>query len=117
VDQVAILQHRLGALDSLLAGAGAVEGGDGTVQDHLRSGWLAERTLIARLLEDTQGPNVSDTVALWRSRTERFLASSGGRVAGWLDARGQRWEAEEVLALLGQIEERLFNWSDPAGKG
>lgn len=111
MDDRAILQHRLGTLEALLDGAVPLSGGDAALHDKLKSGWEAERSLVHRILEDTQGPNVADTMALWRSRTERFLASSEDRVPGWLDAKGQRWDARLVLSLLSEIEERIEAWS------
>ena len=117
MDQRAILQHRLATLNALLDGPAPLSGGDGGLHDRLRGGWIAERSLIHRILEETAGPNVADTMALWRSRTERFLESSGDRVSGWQDAKGQRWEARQVLALLEEIEGRLEVWSGSPGEG
>jgi hypothetical protein len=109
-----ILEHRLATLEALLESRQPLTGGDGAVGDHLKSGWAAERSLIARILEETAGPNVTDTMALWRSRTERFVASSEDRVPGWQDARGQRWDARRVLALLDEMDERIAAWSGSA---
>ena len=105
-----ILQHRVATLDALLGGP-TLSGGDGELSLRLRDRWVSERALIQRLLEDSGGGNVVDTMTLWRSRTERFLASSNDQVDGWVDVKGQRWDARRVLELLDDLSGRVEAWT------
>jgi hypothetical protein len=109
-----ILQHRLTTLSALLEGP-TLSGGDGELSVRLRDQWSSERALIQRLLEDSGGGSVLDTMTLWRSRTERFLASSGDQVPGWVDVRGQRWDARRVLELLDELSGRVDSWTSGGG--
>jgi hypothetical protein len=112
MDDRDILANRLRTLDGLLAAPAPLSGGPGQVLNReIRDRWDAERRLLARLLEDTPGPNVRDTVALWYQRTTRFLESSADAVPGWVDGRGMRWEARQVLDLLEETRELLRRWA------
>ncbi len=113
MDSRGVLEHRLATLDSLLEGPPPVTGGSAEVGRGLRERWAAERRLLVKLMAESKGLDVADTAALWRDRTERFIESSGGRVDGWVDTSGTRWNAELVLGLLDELQERLDQWNGP----
>jgi hypothetical protein len=113
VNEKEILGHRITTLDSLLGAPALLSGATGgTLNAQLTERWQAERRLLERLMADTASGSVRDTVALWRSRTHRFLESSKDQIPGWTDHHGTTWNARLVWELLDEISERLDRWRD-----
>jgi len=105
------LQTRLKTLQSL-TGAAAVLKGGGTsgLQSKLHAAWETEQRLLTRILAEPG--DLVHTIGAWQTRTEAFLAKNPGR-DGWSDAQGHAWNAAQVLALLGDLQQRLEAMKQP----
>jgi hypothetical protein len=118
-----VLEHRVATLDGLLDAPGGPLGPNaGDLGEQLRSDWETERRLLNRLLSDTPGDDVGETIATWRSRTVSFVARSDEDSPEWTDRSGVTWDARHVLSLLDETQGRLDRWlgdgdSAPADSG
>ncbi len=107
------LEQRVAVLASL--GAGALKGSS-PLGSSLQAGWERERTLIQRLLDDTaEQARVLATLDRWEERTTAFQARQGRPDARWTDRQGQDWQADQVLALLADLRDRLSSWREKDG--
>jgi hypothetical protein len=106
-----VLEHRVATLDGLLDAPGGPLGPNaGDLGEQLRSDWETERQLLRRLLSDTPGDDVGETIATWRSRTVSFVARSKEDSPAWTDRSGITWDARHVLSLLDETQGRLDRW-------
>lgn len=99
------LQTRLKTLQSLTSAAAVLTGGGASgLQNKLHAAWEAEQRLLARILAESG--DVTQTLSAWQARTQAFVAKNPGR-EGWSDAQGHAWNAQLVLALLADLQQRL----------
>lgn len=106
-----VLEHRVATLDGLLEAPGGPLGPNaGDLGEQLRADWETERQLLRRLLTDTPGDDVAETIATWRSRTVSFLARAEDDSPSWTDRAGITWDARHVLSLLDETQGRLDRW-------
>jgi hypothetical protein len=112
IDDREMLERRIDVLDGLLAApAGPLGSSGGAVGRRLIATWQAERRLLARLLEESQGASPRDTVEAWRARTETFVSGASDDAPRWTDRTGQTWDARQVLAILADLSERMDGWA------
>jgi hypothetical protein len=110
MDERQILEQRLATLNGLLdTRVGALGPAAGVLGGQLRSKWEMERRLLGRVLAETPGGDIRATLDLWGERTANFLEKNGDG-ASWNDKDGFKWEAESVLNILIDVEERLNSW-------
>lgn len=110
-----ILEQRIITLDGLLATPGGPLGpkaGPLATQFHQR--WQIERRLLHRVLDETPADAppqaVLETLQLWQDRTAAFVRKSPDERPSWTDREGLVWDAQEVLAVLDDIRERIEAW-------
>lgn len=106
----ALLQERLRTLESLTGGAARLSGGSAGLQNTLQANWLAERSLLARMLAEPG--DVRATLVRWQERTQAFVSQNPNRT-GWTDAQGTTWQAAQVLTLLHDLQARLEALDQP----
>ena len=105
------LQARLKTLHSLTETAAVLKGGGASgLQSKLHAAWEAEQRLLTRILAEPG--DLVQTISAWQTRTQAFMAKNPGR-EGWTDAQGHAWNASQVLALLGDFQQRLEALKQP----
>ena len=111
MNQRTVLEQRITTLCGLLDAPGGPLGPKArSLGAHLQLGWGAERRLLQRLLAETSGEDVVATITRWRDRTRSFFSRSGGESPRWTDHQGHVWDANTVLALLDDAEDRIKRW-------
>jgi hypothetical protein len=114
LNERAVLEQRLVTLTSLLETPGGPLGDSGgVIGARLQETWSTERRLIERILAEAQGDDVWTTVEAWHRRTTEFIRRSGDDDPQWTDRHGHQWDAQRVLDLLVDIQERLEGWTRP----
>lgn len=108
-----VLEQRAAVLASL--GSNAFQG-SAPLTHNLQQAWHRERHLIERVLDETgeQDP-VLATLDRWEARTTAFQAKAGRTDAGWTDRQGMAWQADQVLALIADLRDRLSSWREKDG--
>lgn len=105
------LQTRLKTLQSLTGAAAVLKGGGASgLQNKLHAAWETEQRLLARILAEPG--DLAQIIGAWETRTQAFIAKNPSR-EGWSDAQGHAWNASQVLALLGDLQQRLEAMKQP----
>lgn len=108
-----VLEQRAAVLASL--GSGAFQG-SAPLTHNLQQSWHRERLLIERVLEETgETDPVLATLDRWEARTSAFQAKAGQVDAGWTDRQGMTWQADQVLAMIADLRDRLSSWRERDG--
>lgn len=114
MNERAILEQRIVTLRGLLDTPGGPLGGSGgRIAVRLHHQWSTEQHLLERILAEAPGDEVSPTLDVWARRTAEFINRAPDERPAWTDRQGQEWDAEQVLELVLDIQERLSSWSLP----
>ncbi len=118
MNERSILEQRVVTLNGLLdIPEGPLGSKAGSLGRQFRERWQAERRLIKRILEEAPGDgsdaDMTATLALWRDRTSAFVRGASTDHPSWTDRHGTVWDANLVLSLLDDVQERIEAWKVP----